>query len=313
MWRLYLLSKSAQYGKNRSENETQNGTVYCLASIKPEGGEVLANHFVLCRFLDVLGFFLASPLPLFFLFSDCFLSGLHWIQEQTRAPESAVVIQQECVSGNGESGIEGSGARKLFPFFSAYTRLAWLSAKAGGQGWQRQWVTYTLSQGIPLQTYQWEFCHWLQLRPIMREMESERVSRMIWKVWGELQDKGSKVAKVGNVIIKLSDTGNTYVVGKKARGRAQLSLDKMFYSFLTLFSCWNCLPRPTIGTARLLACWMLSFKTGVSTYVTWIVNSCTLTLSVFWQSQNGKLLNCCQKMHCILKGFFSSIFNDFKL
>lgn len=52
----------------------------------------------------------------------------------------------------------------------------------------------------------------------MREMESERISRMIWKVWGELRGEGSKAAKVGNVIIKLSDTGNTYVVGKKARG-----------------------------------------------------------------------------------------------
>lgn len=142
----------------------------------------------------------------------------------------------------------------------------------------------------------------------MREMESERISRMIWKVWGELQDKGSKVAKVGNVIIKLSDTGNTYVVGKKARGHAQLSLDKMFYSFLTLFSCWNYLPRPTIDTARLLPCWMLSFKTDVSSYVTWIVHSCTLTLTVFWQSQKGKLLNYCQKMHCILKGFFFQYF-----
>lgn len=64
----------------------------------------------------MLGFFMASPLPLLFFFSGCFLSGLNWIQEQTRAQESAVIIQHECVSGSGESRIEGSGGRKLFPF-----------------------------------------------------------------------------------------------------------------------------------------------------------------------------------------------------
>lgn len=116
----------------------QNGTVYCLGSIKPEGSEVLASHFVLLRFSSLKMYWdslwLRSP-P--FLFSGCFLSGLCWTQEQTRAQESAVVIQQECVSGNGESTVEGSGGRKLFLFFPAYTKLTWLSAKAGGQGWQR--------------------------------------------------------------------------------------------------------------------------------------------------------------------------------
>lgn len=194
-----------------------------------------------------------SPLPLLFFFLIVFL--VDYIGSRSRAEhKSLLLLSSRSVAGNGESGVEGSGGTKLF-------HLLFLSLlKAGGHWWQRWWVTFPCSQEIPLQIDHWDFCHWLQLRPIMRERESKKISRMIWKVWGELQDKGRKVAKVGNVIIKLSDTGNTYVVGKKARGHAQLSLDKMFYSFLTLFSCWNYLPRPTIDTARLPACWILSFK-----------------------------------------------------
>lgn len=92
--------------------------MYCLASRKPGGSEVPANHFVLCRFSSLrhVGVLYGFPSPPSFLFSGCFLSGLNGIQEQTRAQESAIIIQHECVSGNGESRIEGSGGRKLFHF-----------------------------------------------------------------------------------------------------------------------------------------------------------------------------------------------------
>lgn len=254
----FWIQKCRVWEEQVRKQEAQSGTMYCLASIKPEGSEVLANHFVLCRFssLTRIGALYGFSSPPSFLFSGCFLSAWYWIQGQTRAQESAVVIPRRVC--NGESAVGGSGGRKLFPF-------VFLSLPKAGMtrcwSWRAEtWVTFPCSQGKPLQTHSWDFCHWLHLMPIMWETESERISRMIWKVRGELRDKGSKVAKVGNVIIKLSDTGNTYVVGKKERGRAQLSLDKMFYSFLTLFSCWNYLPRPTIDTARLLACWILSFK-----------------------------------------------------
>lgn len=95
---LILYPKVQSVGRT-GQKTTQCGTIlYCLASIKPEGSEVFANHFVLCRFSSLrhIGVLYAFPSSPSFLFSDCFLSRLYWLQEQSRTQESAVVIQQEC-------------------------------------------------------------------------------------------------------------------------------------------------------------------------------------------------------------------------
>lgn len=101
--------------------------MYCLASRKPGRSEVLANHFVLCRFSSLrhVGVLYGFPSPPSFLFSGCFLSGLNWIQEQTRAQESAIIIQHECVSGNGESRVEGSGGKETLPFLVSQPTQSW--------------------------------------------------------------------------------------------------------------------------------------------------------------------------------------------
>lgn len=187
--------------------------------------------------------------------------------------------------------------------FSACPKLAWLSAKAGGQWWQRCWVTFPRPQGIPLHTDQWDFCHWLQLRTSRREMESERMSRMIWKVWGELRDKGSKVEKVGNVIIKVSDTGNTYVVGKKARDHVHSWVwTKCFIHF------WLSSPVETICQDLLLkqqdywpvGCSLLNW----CVFLYHMKSAFIFNPYYFLAKQKVKLLSYCQKLHCMLKGFF---------
>lgn len=133
-----------------------------------------------------------------------------------------------------------------------------------------------------------------------REMESERISRTIWKVWGELQNKWSKIEKAGNIIIKLSVIGNTCGEEGK-RCCAQLSLDKMFYYF------WLSSPVETICQALLLI--HQDYLPSRYFLLNWCVvlhhvNSAFIFSSYcFLVEPKRKLLNYCQKMHCIWKGY----------
>lgn len=244
--------------------EAQNGTLYCLASRNPEGSEVLANHFVLCRFssLKHVGVLYGFPSPPSFLFSGCFLSGLNWIQEQTRAQESAVIIQHECVSGSGESRIEGSGGRKLFPFL-------FLSLHEVGMTQCPSWraVVAEMVSDMPMFPRDPSADRWVGFLPLTsteanyerngegKNKQNELKSMGGAARWGK---QGSKSGKCNNKTVRY----RKYLHGGQGSKRscAQLSLGKMLNSFLTLFSCWSYLPRPAIDTARLLACWMLSVK-----------------------------------------------------
>lgn len=157
------------------------------------------------------------------------------------------------MSVNEESRVERSGGNYSLSNISDGMTL-WKLKGRGGRGRDGEWHSHVPKGFLCRQVSGIFATHFNWGQAYEREKwRVKRVSRTIWKVWGELQNKWSKIEKVGNVIITVRY--RKYIRGgeESKRSCAQVTLDKMFYSFLTLFSCWNYLPSPTNDIPRLFA------------------------------------------------------------